>query len=198
MRSVASPERNPHAARRWASRLLAGLLLLGAALPAWAHRGPPFPILQNHRVGSLNVSVWSNPDVGNGLFYVLLHPVSGTTVPGDLKVQIAAQPLSHRLPEKIYQARLVEGRSPVEYTAIVPFDKVEMWHIRVLLESPQVSGEAAINVRTMPAGLGRWDLLLYVLPFVAIALLWLRAAVVKRKRRQRILAQASSASRNSE
>lgn len=198
MRSAPSPDRNTHAAHGWMGRLLAALLLFSAALPAWAHRGPPFPILQNHEVGSLNVSVWSNPDVGNGLFYVLLRPVSGTTVPRDLKVQIAVQPLSRRLPEKAYDAHLVEGRSPVEYAAVVPFDRVEMWHVRVLLQSPKMSCEADVDVRTMPAGLGRWDLFLYILPFAAIALLWLRASVVKRKRRLRIVARTGSASRKAE
>lgn len=166
------------------------LLALAGAVPAWAHRGPPFPILQNYKIGQLNVSVWSNPDVGNGLFYVLISPPKGSAIPRDLKVRIAVQPLSRRLPEKAYDAVLVRGRSPAEYKAVIPFDKVEMWHIRVLLASAAVSGEADVNVRTMPAGLGRWDLLLYVLPFVLIALLWLRAVAAKRKRKRRVLATA--------
>lgn len=177
----------------WARSLLAAaLLVLGAAAPAWAHRGPPFPILQHHKVGPLDVSIWSNPDVGNGLFYVLIRPPKGGAVPDDLTVRIAVQPLSGRLPERAYKAVFMRGHNPAEYRAVVPFDKVEMWHVRALLESPQISGEADVNVRTMPAGLGRWDLALWVLPFVGIALLWLRAVAARQKRRRKVLAAAGS------
>src|ERR1700722_16534357 len=89
-------------ALRW--RLGAALLLLGASAAAWAHIGPPYPIMQDRKIGSMTVTVWSNPDVGVGSFSIIVDPPKGASVPGDLKVQVAVQPVSGRLPENSYGA----------------------------------------------------------------------------------------------
>ena len=53
--------------RRWPSLLLV-LGWLAAAGPARAHQGPPFPILMDVPAGPYVASVWTDPDVGTGLF----------------------------------------------------------------------------------------------------------------------------------
>jgi hypothetical protein len=165
---------------------LAGLLLavFGSA-PAWAHIGPPYPIMQNRKVGPFNVEVWSNPDVGTGSFFVLIDPPKGSSVPVDMKVQVAVQPLTKRLPEAVYGAWREKLKDRVEYKTVVLFDKEEMWHVRILLASSAASGETDTNVMVTPTLLGRWDLLLYLLPFVGVGFLWFKAASVKRGRRKK-------------
>src|ERR1700722_8343354 len=79
---------------------------LALAIPAAAHNGPPFPIITDQRVGPCIVSLWVHPDVGIGLFFVMVDPLPGETIPKDLKVQIGMQPLSGRLAEVVYPARL--------------------------------------------------------------------------------------------
>lgn len=151
---------------------------------AWAHIGPPYPIMQNRKVGPFTVEVWSNPDVGTGSFFVVVDPPKGASVPADMKVQVAVQPVSKRLAEATYGAWREKLKDRVEFKTIVPFDKEEMWHVRVLLASSTAGGEADTNVSVTPTLLGRWDLLIFLLPFLGIALLWFKAVRVKRSRRK--------------
>lgn len=160
---------------------LLALSFLSFAACAEAHNGPPFPILENRPVGPCVISVWTNPDVGTGVFFVMVDPISGSTIPADLKVEIGVQPVSARLPQRTYRARQENLRGQVEYKAEVPFDARELWRVRVKLASSQGDGEAVATVQVTPPGLGRWDLLLYVLPFAGIGFLWFRAATTKRR-----------------
>lgn len=160
------------------------LLLCGSAF-ALAHIGPPYPIMENRKIGAMTITVWSNPDVGNGSFFVIVDPPKGTSVPSDIKVEVAVQPVSGRLPEKVYGAWREKLRDRVEFKTDVPFDKEETWRIRVLISSSQVNGETDTDVEVTPALLGRWDLLVFLLPFLGIGFLWFKAARTKLARRRR-------------
>jgi hypothetical protein len=155
-------------------------LLVALAFPAAAHNGPPFPIIVDRHVGPYVISLWTHPDVGTGLFWVI--PDSNTRVPKDVKIEIGVQPASGRLPEKCYAARLDSSSAQVQYIAEVPFDAQELWRIHVLLDSSAGHGESTATVEVTPPGLGRWDLLWYASPFAAVAFLWFRALAKKRKR----------------
>jgi hypothetical protein len=113
-----------------------------------------------------------------------------------LKVQVIVQPVSGRLPEARYDAWREQLRNRVEFKAEVPFDKEETWRIRIVLASAQVAGETAVDVRVTPT-LGRWSLLFFLLPFLGIAAVWLRAIRVRRKRRKRMLLQRAQAGAHS-
>lgn len=173
---------NPTSLRRC---LAVTILLLCTSTFALAHIGPPYPIMENRKVGPLTIAVWSNPDVGNGSFFVIIDPPQGSTVPTDMKVEVAVQPVSGRLPEKAYGAWREKLIDRVEFKTVVPFDKEETWRIRVLISSSQVSGEADTDVEVTPALLGRWDLLLFLLPFLGVGFLWFKAVRTKLKRRRK-------------
>ncbi len=164
-------------------------------VPAWAHIGPPYPIMQNRKVGPFNVEVWSNPDVGTGSFYIIVDPPkgSGLSVPQNMKVQVSVQPESKRLPVATYNTWREKLLDHVEFKTLVPFDKQEMWRVRVLLSSREVTGETDTEVPVTPTLLGRWNLLLFLLPFLAIAALWLKAMRTTRKRRKRQLLKKAQA-----
>jgi hypothetical protein len=186
MTGVGTTARSGMPSRRILRVGLAGLLLaIFGSAPAWAHIGPPYPIMQNRKVGPFNVEVWSNPDVGTGSFFVLIDPPKGSSVPVDMKVQVAVQPLTKRLPEAVYGAWREKLKDRVEYKTVVPFDKEEMWHVRVVLASSAVSGETDTDVMVTPTLLGRWDLLIFLLPFLGVGFLWFKAASVKRGRRKK-------------
>jgi len=129
--------------------------------------------------------VWANPDTGIGSFFVVIDPPKGGSVPNDMKVQVAVQPVSGRLAEQSYDAWREKLRDRVEFKADAPFDKEEEWRIRILLTSAQVSGEIDTNVQVTPPGLGRWDLLLFALPFLGVGVLWFKAMATKRENRRR-------------
>lgn len=169
----------------WRICMLVTLLVVCGSIPAWAHIGPPYPIMQDRKVGPFTVAVWSNPDVGTGSFFVIIDPPPGDSVPSDMKVKVAVQPASKRLPEKAYDAWREKLRNRVEFKAIVPFDKEETWHVRVMLASSAGKGEISTDVSVTPTLLGRWDLLLFALPFLGVGLLWFKAITTKRENRRR-------------
>jgi len=76
------------------------VIILLLARTAVAHEGPPFPLFVDQKVDRYVISLWSDPDVGDALFFVI---ISGEPPP-DLQVQIGVQPASGRLPEAFYPA----------------------------------------------------------------------------------------------
>jgi hypothetical protein len=161
------------------------VLLLVWPTPVGAHSGPPFPIIENKKVGPCIVALWTHPDVGTGAFYVFVDPGPGGTIPDDLKIKIGVQPVTGRLPEKFYEAAHVKSRGQVEYNAQADFDRQELWRVRLVIESSQGGGEATAEVQVTPPGFGRWDLLLYLLPFLLVAFLWFRGITRAKQRRKR-------------
>ena len=156
--------------------------LLAAADRARAHEGPPYPIMVDKMIGPCLVSVWADPDVGVGTFYIILDPPQGGTLPEDVTVEIGVQPVSGRLAEARYKAvrEALSGRT--QFKAEANFDAQERWLTRIFLSSSQGGGEASVEVEVTPPGYGRWDLLVYLFPFLLIGFLWLNAFLRRRRR----------------
>jgi hypothetical protein len=171
--------------------LVAFLLLLPA--PASAHNGPPFPIIENKKVGPCIVALWTHPDVGTGAFYVFVEPTPGGTVPHDLKIRIGVQPVTGRLAETFYEAERVKSHGQAQYNAQANFDRQELWRVRLVIQSSQGDGEAITQVEVTPPGFGRWDLLLYLLPFLLVAFLWFRGITRARRRGKKQLRKEAGA-----
>lgn len=146
-----------------------------------AHEGPPFPLFVDQKVDPYVVSVWTDPDVGEALFFVIVGPAA--QLPSDLRVQVGVQPVSGRLPEAFYAGERENVQGQVQYRAQVHFDAEELWRVRVRLESAQGNAETIATVEATPPGYGRWDLLVYLLPFLGVGVLWAIAMVRKLKRR---------------
>jgi hypothetical protein len=185
----------PTSAGEFSVGLLVVLALMLPA-PASAHNGPPFPIIENRKVGPCIVALWTHPDVGTGAFYVFVEPAPGGTVPDDLKIKIGVQPASGRLSEVLYAAERVKSHGPVQYNARAEFDRQELWRVRLVVQSSQGGGEATAQVEVTPPGFGRWDLLLYLLPFLLVAFLWFRGISRARRRRNgqsRVAVRAANA-----
>src|ERR1700684_2217417 len=107
------------------------VLLLAWPTPARAHNGPPFPIIENKKVGPCIVALWTHPDVGTGAFYVFVEPAPGGTLPAELNIKIGVQPVTGRLPERFYEAERVKSHGQVQYNAQADFDKQELWRGRL-------------------------------------------------------------------
>ena len=162
--------------------LAAGLVLAAAPAPARAHLGPPFPILVDQRVGPYVVSVWTDPNIGTGIFYVVLDAPRGKRLPAWTRVRVGVQPVSKRLPEVLYQAVPQPVRQGARYYTTVAFDRGEMWRSRVLVEGPEGGGVLTAEVEATPAGtLGPIGFVLYGFPFVGIGVLWIKAVLSRRK-----------------
>jgi hypothetical protein len=159
------------------------LVMLVFARSSSAHEGPPFPLFVDQKVDRYVVSVWTDPDVGTAQFFVIVNAQDSAQLPSDLRVQLGVQPVSARLPETFYPATRENLQGQTQYRANVQFDAQELWRVRVRLESAGGNAETVATVEATPPGYGRWDLLLYLFPFLAVGLLWAIALVRKIKRR---------------
>jgi hypothetical protein len=137
-------------------------------------------------VGPCIVSLWTHPDIGTGTFFVMIDPVPGGTIPKDLKVEIAIQPVSGRAPEAIYPTRVEDLRGQLEYKTEVQFDQQDFFKVRLILTSSTGGGEAVSQVEATPPGYGRWDLLLFALPFLGVGFLWFKVVAKRRGLRKRV------------
>jgi hypothetical protein len=165
------------------ARLILSLVaILFLAKGTWAHEGPPFPLFVDQKVDPYIVSVWTDPDVGTALFFVIVSLPEPADLPADLHVEIGVQPVSGRLAEVLYPTTREDLRGQTQYRADVNLDAQELWRVRVRLESGAGNAETVATVEATPPGYGRWDLLIYLVPFLAIGLLWTIALVRKMKR----------------
>jgi len=162
--------------------LALGLCRLLTASPAAAHLGPPFPILVDRPAGPYVVSVWAYPNIGTGTFYVMLEPPKGKTLPAHTRVRIGVRPVSGRLPEVLYEAEFQPVRRGARYFTAVQFDQGGMWHVRCLVDGAKGGGELTADVEATPAGtLGPLGSLIYLVPFLGVGGLWLKAVMSRRK-----------------
>jgi hypothetical protein len=165
--------------------------LLWGALPALAHQGPPFPILVDRRVGPYLASVWTDPDVGTGTFFVVLEPQEGRNLPARTRARLGLQPVSRRLEEVIYEAEPQKVSYGARYFTSARLDKEERWRVRVLLDGSAGGGELTAEVEATPDGtIGPIALVLYLMPFLAVGFLWLKA-VLRRREQQAVAPQSS-------
>ena len=176
--------------------ILIWFALAALPIPASAHIGPPFPIIENQTVGPCVIALWTHPDIGTGTFYVMIDPLPGSSIPGDLKIKVGIQPESGRLPETFYNAERDDTRNQVVYKAFADFDRDEFYRVHLVIQSAQGQGEAFSRVEATPTVMGRFGLVFFSLPFVAVGLLWYRGVSRKRKqilkRRQAAQAQTST------
>jgi len=157
------------------------LVLLLVPVTTFGHDGPPFPLLVDQQIGPYKISVWGDPDVGDGTFFIIPTAPSGESLPEDLKFQVSVQPASGRLPEVMYSAERENLRDQVQFKSVVKFDAQELWRVRVVMQSGKGSGESFLTVEPTPPGYGRWDLLIYLVPFLAVGFLWVVAMIRKRR-----------------
>lgn len=151
------------------------------SIPAGAHNGPPFRVITDQKAGPCMVSVWAHANIGASPFFVVVNPLPEGRIPDDLKIEIAVQPQDGRIPEKRYAALRDPRPNAVQYMADVTLDFEGPWKVHVFLKSSAGNGDAAAIVEATPHGFGHWDLLLYALPFLALAFLSF-GAVIRRRR----------------
>jgi hypothetical protein len=168
---------------RHVSLLLTLLVVLIFVNTTRAHEGPPYPLFVDREVGSYTVSVWTDPDVGEALFFVILNEPNRIGRRPDIRVQIGVQPVSGRLPEAFYTAEPEDVNDRLQYRAQVHLDAEELWRVRVRLQGVSGNAETTENVAATPPGYGRWDLLIYLVPFLAVGIVWGIAMVRRFKQR---------------
>ena len=169
------------AARCWIASAALAFLPAGAA----AHDGPPFPVLEDHLAGRYRVSVWTDPDAtddgsAGGQFWVIVHGADGGAAPPGLRIEVAVRARRGGGVSRALAAPAAGGEG--HWFAAVVMDHEGLFDVGVdlagSLGSVRVESEveATYDLRPPPA-----TLVLYLLPFLAAAGLWLKAVLGRRR-----------------
>lgn len=167
---------------RWLTVFL-GLWLFLLSSTAKAHEGPPFAIIIDEEVGPYLVSVWTDPDIGIGTFYIVFDPkTEGHSTDDISSVEIGVEPVSGRLEEEFYSFEEQRARSGARYWTEVEFDKGEFYSLRINIKGEGFKKEMISEVEATPDGtIGPIGLLIYAIPFIAVGALWFRTIIAKRR-----------------
>lgn len=149
-------------------------------------------MLVDEPAGPFTLTVWADPDVGTGTFFVdVVGPAtdapgaaeSATPAPGSRGA--GAQAISVVLEARPLDAHRDVSRHPAEpdpaggsgggsrFRASVPFDAEGPWQVRLVVASGERSGEAQVEVDVSPPGPSFAEAWIYLAPFAAIGVLWL-------------------------
>lgn len=178
-----SKKSNRRSLNFWRHALLISVCLILFNAKAIAHEGPPFAIIIDEEVGPYLVSVWTDPDIGIGTFYVVFEPKNDNHEIDDIEsVRIGVEPVSGRLDEAVYKFEAQPARSGARYWTEVEFDRGEFWKVRISIEGDGFERELLSEVEATPDGsIGPIGLLIYALPFVGVGVLWFRAIILRRR-----------------
>jgi hypothetical protein len=165
-------------ARGSSAVLAAAILMVTPALQA--HSGPPFPIVASGMSGAYEIAIWTDPDATDdptpgGQFWVVLKTRGrAAEVPAGTRVMVAIRPLDRAGAELTATAAPVDGLVGRQFAAL-RMDHEGPFAVRVAIDGPlgraQVTGQvdATYDLRPPP-----FLFFVYLLPFVAIGLLWVK------------------------
>ena len=168
----------------WLSVPLAALLYAGLQ----AHDGPPFPIVDARRAGAYEIAVWTDPDAtddgtAGGQFWVMLKAGSDGTragIPEATSVEVSIRASGASGSWQRMRAAPVDGKVTNQFAALV-MDHEGRFDVRVEVDGPLGRAEvtawvdATYDLRPPPA-----MLVVYLMPFLAIAVLWLKLLLRRR------------------
>lgn len=153
--------------------LLAFMVFLAGSVAA--HEGPPYAVYVDRAVGPYTVSLWGDPDVGTGTFFVLTDGTAGDGTQARLEVW----PVAKRL-EPAASATIQEPtRRGLRFVGTAAFDAEERWNVRVLLSGPRGTAETTAEIDVTPPDLGRSGLWFFALPFLGVGALWAKALLTR-------------------
>ena len=167
---------------------LAIALLLSSMPRVLAHSGPPFPIVTSQVAGPYSISVWTDPDTTDdgkaaGQFWVVLDPAAGNAaIPAGTRATVTIRPLDRDGPSREARAEPVNGSVSRQFAALV-MDHEGPFAVHVTVEGPlgrgSIHGRVDATYDTRPAP---WLILVYLIPFVGLGVLWMKALRVRRNK----------------
>lgn len=147
-----------------------------------SHHELPTRVVVRQHAGAYVASVWSTHDVGMGAIYVVLDKLDDSPFVAPSAVRVAVAPASGRLPEVVHRARVYETQHPERYMTDVMFDRSDRWKIRVIVEGTAGRGELTTYLDTKPNAMhGVFGLVLSTLPFLLVAAVLRRVAVIRQR-----------------
>lgn len=160
----------------WRSVLFMALFLVWSPSgPVWAHLGAPYVVLPEQAAGPYTITVWADPDLGTGTFFIGVNR-QGRALHAKTVVTVWAQPAGGNAAGRGFQATARANSNNENLVARVPFDAEGLWRIRLTLTGPAGDAEVRFNVQVTPPYPGALKVVLWLLPFLAVATLWFAAA----------------------
>ena len=169
-------------------------LTIASSSTAFAHSGPPFPIVTTEAHGPYAISIWSDPDATDngsaaGQFWVVIDPsAKGATIPAGTHAVVSVHPLSDVAPAgpRASAEKLTSAATPVRGDMTNQFATVVLDHegpfaVHVDIDGPLGAArvdsriDATYDLRPAPYMLA-W----YLGPFVLAGLLWTRLLIRRR------------------
>lgn len=145
-----------------------------------AHEGPAFPILVNQKIDANNLSIWADPDTGEGSFFVYLEGPESSSYSIVVHATAADDPREKLVQSAILTEKL-DGKA--SYKAIVPFTRAIMWNVEFQLkQNGSTQKSFIIPLEVTPPGPNKLEFAVYFLPFILVGFLWLKVVLAKRKK----------------
>ncbi len=148
------------------------------AATAWAHEGPPYPILVDQELAGATFTIYADPDVGTGTFFIY---VEGKPAGASTKLRIGVAPTDGRLGEVLQDAEPAPPGRPYQYLALATFDQRGPWKARLIVETDGTTADLVVPIDVTPPGGTAFDLLYYLIPFVGLGAVWIKAVLKGRE-----------------
>ena len=167
-------------------QIFLGLTALAVLAPrADAHEGPPYPICVDEPVGPVTLSIWADPDVGEGtFFYYVEPPLDGIRVEALAEFQGLAGAEGEAGVGELEARGISEDpdqRAAYQQIGTLLFERRGDWKMTFTVLRGEASlGQVELLVDVTPPGLGRLYLVWYAIPFFAAAAIWLRMFLASR------------------
>lgn len=166
-------------------------LVLSFVTPAGAHSGPPYPAISSRVVGEFTVAVWTDPDTtddgsAQGKFWVTVQRANGghAIEPGT-RVDVAIQGRQAGAARQTMHAALVKN-DPATFYAALRMDHEGPFAVHVTIDGGGRRAELDCEVQaTYDLRPAPFLLVLYVMPFLLVALLWAKLLIARRRASQR-------------
>jgi hypothetical protein len=182
MRSVVAVERT----RVLRAALVAMALLSGVT--AFAHSGPPYPIVTDRTIGPYKVSLWTDPDTTDdgsaaGQFWVVLAPAQpSASLPADTRADISIRPGDRAGDVRTRRTEPVNGDVGRQFAALL-MDHEGPFAVHVAIDGR--AGTAALDANvdaTYDLRPPRFMIAVYLMPFLLIGFLWAKLLIRRRHR----------------
>lgn len=137
----------------------------------FAHEGPPYPILVNKDIGKDTLSIWADPDVGEGTFQFFLEAGNDFEI-STISIDVQAVAPDGTYDQKIYKAEHVTNDTLL---LKIPFSVEGEWTLHILPNNGEWPNEEVIlKVDVTPPGPSKLEFAVYLIPFILVGLIWIK------------------------
>jgi hypothetical protein len=161
------------------------VLAIAAHSTLSAHDGPPFPIVSNQTAGPYVLSVWTDPDstddgTAGGRFWITIGAPGGGAIPVGTVANVTIAPVDRSNALLTARAEPVGGAVTNQLASLV-MDHEGRFSVRAVVSGPLGHGEVTSEVdATYDLRPSRILLVVYALPFVLVAFLWIKLMMKRR------------------